>query len=250
MGPGPLPQPDHPYGLRRIGIIAALPAEAACLAGCKVTPEEPFPISDELLLLVTGTGAERARAGATKLLEYEVRSLLSWGIAGALDASLQPGDVVLPETVIRDSGTYLTNPEWRQRLHLYMQKNNFKVSSGALVQADTILATPEAKAHMHYTSGAAASDLESAAIAAVACDANIDYMAIRAISDDAATAIPDVVIKHTDHYGEPVLPDFIFGLLRGPHQIKPLIVLAQGFRKARKSLTRLARTTPDALLYH
>ena len=248
MGPSPLSQPDHPYGLRRIGIIAALPAEASCLAGCKVTPDDPFPVSNELLLLVTGTGADRARKGAIKLLEFEVRSLLSWGVAGALDVSLQAGDVVLPETVIQTNGMFFTNTEWRQRIYMYMRKNNFKVSSGALVQADTILASPEAKARLHQTSGAVASDLESAAIAAVACDANIDYMAIRAISDDASTAIPDVVIKHTNHHGQPILPDFIFDLLRNPYQIIPLFRLAQGYKEAKASLRRLAQTIPEALL--
>ena len=249
MGPGPLPQPEQPVRLSRVGVIAALPAEAACLTGCNIPPEQPYFISDNLLVLVTGTGADRARNGAIKLLEYKVRSLVSCGVAGALDISLQPGDLIVPEMVIHSTQTFLTNPEWRQRLHDYMQKSNFRVSAGTLAEADEIPDSATAKAHLRSMTGAVAVDMESAAIAAVAGYSHIDYMAIRAISDDAITSVPEVVLKHTDCYGQPVLPDFIFGLLRQPGQIKLLIRLAQGFRAARQALLHLGQTSRELLLY-
>ncbi|MEE8321693.1 MAG: hypothetical protein V3R68_07635 [Gammaproteobacteria bacterium] len=235
--------------MSRVGVIAALPAEAACLAGRGITPNKPHRIGDNLIVMVTGTGSDRASTGATKLLAFDVQSLVSWGIAGALDISLRTGDVIIPETIIHASQTFVTKPDWRQRLCHNMQKNNIRVSSGTIAETDEILTSPETKTHVYNTTGAVAVDMESAAIAAVAAAADIDFMVIRSISDDATTSVPDVVLNHTNCYGRPVQPGFIFEVLRHPNQIKILIHLARSFETARRTLQHIARCTSAKLLY-
>jgi nucleoside phosphorylase len=235
--------------LSRVGVIAALPVEAACLAGCSITPGEPYCINDNLIVLVSGTGSARARISAAKLLESNVQALVSWGVAGALDIGLHAGDVILPEMIMHASQTYVPNPEWHQRLHSRMQKNNFNVSSGAITEVSDILISPEEKIKCHNATDAIAADMESAAIAAVATNANIDYLAIRVISDDVTIRIPDAVLRYTNCYGQPEQPGFIFEILRHPVQITLLIRLARGFRTAINTMQSISNTISDDLLY-
>jgi hopanoid-associated phosphorylase len=235
--------------LSRVGVIAALPAEAACLTGCSITPDEPYRINDNLVVLVSGTGSARARTSAAKLLEFNVQALVSWGVAGALDIALHAGDVILPEMITHASQIYVPNPDWRQRLHSRIQKNNFNVSSGTIAEVSNILISPGEKVKFHNTTGAVAADMESAAIAAVATSANIDYLAIRAISDDVTTRIPNAVLRYSNCYGRPVQPGFILEILRHPVQIKLLIRLARGFRAAINTLRLINNNIPDDLLY-
>ena len=232
-----------------VGVIAALPAEAACLADCSITPGEPYYINDNLVVLVSGTGSARARTSAAKLLELNVQALVSWGVAGALDIALHAGDVILPEMITHASQTYVPNPDWRQRLHSRLQINNFNVSSGAITEVSDILVSPEEKVKCHNATDAVAADMESATIAAVATSANIDYLAIRVISDDVTIRMPNAVLRYTNCYGQPVQPGFIFDVLRHPVQIKLLIRLARGFRAAINTMQSISNTIADDLLY-
>lgn len=235
--------------MSRVGVIAALPVEAACLAGYSITPGEPYCINDNLVVLVSGTGSARARTSAEKLLEFNVQALVSWGVAGAMDIALHAGDVILPEMITHASQTYVPSPDWRQRLHSRLQRNNFNVNSGAIAEVSDILISPEEKVKFHNATDAVAADMESAAIAAVATSANIDYLAIRVISDDVTTSIPNAVLRYTNCYGQPVQPGFIFEILRHPVQIKLLIRLARGFRAAINTLQSISNAISDDLLY-
>ena len=130
-----------------------------------------------------------------------------------------------------------------------MQVNNYNVSSGTITEVSNILISSEEKAEIHNATDAVAADMESAAIAAVATNANIDFLAIRVISDDVTIRIPDAVLRYTNCYGQPEQPGFIFEILCHPVQIKLLIRLARGFRSATNTLQSISNTIADDLLY-
>src|SRR5580692_7267264 len=60
-------------------------------------------------------------------------ALMSFGLAGGLDPTLDPGTVVLPSEVIsRDGARFPTSPEWRRQLSLAVAEMT-RVVSGTLL---------------------------------------------------------------------------------------------------------------------
>ena len=94
--------------METIGLIAAMPQESAALLrqvkgwkriavgklDCKA-----FELHEHNCLLVTsGMGMRRASEATRQLIEsHSPRLLISFGIAGAVEADLEIGDVVVPE---------------------------------------------------------------------------------------------------------------------------------------------------------
>ena len=67
--------------MTKTGVVAALPAEAIALAGRRCKAGDLLDLQDALLTCC-GTGPERARAAAARLIEHGATSLVSWGTAG------------------------------------------------------------------------------------------------------------------------------------------------------------------------
>src|SRR5215813_906087 len=64
-----------------------------------------------------GPGPERAASAATAALASGASALLSFGLAGALRAELEPGDVLLPRRVRSAAGTsFDADPKWHAQL--------------------------------------------------------------------------------------------------------------------------------------
>jgi nucleoside phosphorylase len=75
-------------------------------------------ISNDTLVALSGMGAERAHAAGELLLSEGATGLLSWGFAAALDDSVKPGTVIVPERVISATGeSYPVSAEWHCRLY-------------------------------------------------------------------------------------------------------------------------------------
>ena len=80
-------------------------------------------------------GEEAARQAAAGLKAGGAVALMSFGFAGALDSSLRPGDLVLPETV--HAGYPMSvDLGWRSRLR-QMLPASLNVSGGALARKQT-----------------------------------------------------------------------------------------------------------------
>ncbi|MGC9988575.1 MAG: hypothetical protein ABSC07_08315 [Terriglobales bacterium] len=168
----------------RIGIIAAMEREVRPLVrGWKVRMIEhggrQYRLfeSGEAALVCGGIGAEAARR-ATEALIQEVRPVrvISVGFAGALDTSLQVGDVLEPRTVINAADGVRTD-----------------VGSGAgvLVSSATV-ADKEQKTRLGKTYGASAVDMEAAAVAQGAEARGVEFAVLKAISDAADFSLPTI----------------------------------------------------------
>lgn len=165
------------------GIVTGLVAEADCLRGA--TLQEAVPI-----VFCSGGSAQRARDGARQLAGDGVAGLVSFGVAGGLDPHLQPGTILLPHFVLAEDGTrFETAREWRERLFAEA-RGKFPVVTGTIVGCDRpVLGAPEKCAAFEET-GAAAVDMESHAVAEVAREAGLPFLAVRAIADPAARSVP------------------------------------------------------------
>jgi hypothetical protein len=88
-------------------------------------------------------------------------------------------------------------------------------------------------------SGAAAADMESAAIAAVAARAGARFVALRVVVDAAGDELPADIERWVDERGERRIAAALSAALHPAHW-RGLWMLAQRYRAARQTLARLA----------
>lgn len=240
MGFSALPQFIAKAILSRIGIIAALPDEAKCLYKESLNVAEPVEIEKDIYLCLSGIGDNSARAAMQSLLKHNIDGVVSWGVAGAIDPKLNFGDILISETVLYNNDKYTCSLNWFNNINQELQNNYSFIKSGMMVTNQEICSSIENKTSLYENTGASAVDMESGAIAELAQSENIDYLILRAISDNANTAIPEVVTNHTDNLGRPDLFPFLFSCIKQPGQIIELVKLARCYKKALSNLGGIA----------
>jgi len=247
MGSGPISQAaPASKRVKQLGIIAALPAEARCLTGqtghhhVLLSPQQ---LSDHVCLSISGIGAEQAAKAGTALINHGADALLSWGCAGALCGDLQPGDLLLPQTIQPEASAPLhTDSAWHAHL-CRLLSGGCKPVTGTLAGSAHIITEPAQKQSLYQSSGAVAVDMESAAIAMVAHKAQLPFMAIRTIADDVETSIPAYISRAMDMHGN-INPVRMLGLLLiHPTSWLQLIRLERQFSAAKATLSLVTETT-------
>jgi adenosylhomocysteine nucleosidase len=157
-----------------VGIIAALPREVSALVQRWKQQQCPGGVvvytDGRAVVACAGMGAGRAELAVNAAMAaMPITHLLSVGLAGACDPGLRVGEVVRAGVVI-DSHTGERFEDER-----YTQ---------VLVTADAIASVREKRRYLRIY-GAAAVDMEAAAVARLAREHGLGYGAIKAISDEA-----------------------------------------------------------------
>ena len=241
MGAGPLPQPARRTGLNpRLGVIAALPAEAGCLHAGKLSIARPVEIEKNLFLCLSGAGQRAALKSAGQLRALNIGALVSWGVAGAIRRGLGPGDLLVASRIAGAEISYDPRHHWRDRALQMLRRRGHNARAAPLASVDQICRGPAQKRALAETTGASAVDMESAALAAEARRHKLDLLVVRAIADTLDDTLPAAVTEHTDNLGRPRLPGFLVSVLRQPGQIAALITLANRYRKAIHALKIIA----------
>lgn len=166
----------------KIAIVAALEREVRPLIQhWRVSEKEHggrrfrFFENDRAVLVCGGIGPESARRAAEAIIVlYAPDAVYSAGYAGALDATLKVGSLLLPSRVINASDA----------------------SSVAIAGGDGILvsysqvADREQKSKLRESYGAQAVDMEAAAVARAAEARGVEFRVVKVISDEANFDIP------------------------------------------------------------
>ena len=164
-----------------LGVVTGLASERACL--------QRLPGQDQRSVRCFGVGLHAAEKAAAELLEEGCAALLSFGIAGGLDYRLRPGSLVLAEAVVTERDEcFATDPAWRGRLHACARSGS--VCLGVFSAAIAPCSRP-GKAEVASRLAAVAVDMESQAIARMARQAGVPFMAVRAVADPAERGIPE-----------------------------------------------------------
>ena len=187
------------------------------------------------LLALSGIGRAAAAAAAQALIDAGVSALMTFGMAGGLDPALKPGSVVIPcELLASDGARYVANPAWREQVAAAVSPLR-AVTEGNLLTSTHAIETPADKAAAFRATGAAAVDMESATVAAIAAQHNLPFIAVRVIVDTAADMLPRAVVA-ASKAGRVRLARLIGGLILAPREIGSLVRLAQRYRIAMRSL--------------
>ena len=185
----------------------------------------------DVLTLVTGMGERRMTERLRKHLDEASETydwLLHAGFSGALRPTLHVGDLVLPGALLRTAGGRLD------------------VAGGdaaqTLVTTDEIITSPQHKRQLFEQTQADAVDMESFAVARLAAEAGLAYTAVRAISDDAATALPAAAADWITDDGLPRIKAPVVWALTGWGRLGRLRQLAKDSGVAANAL---AKVLPD-----
>ncbi len=232
--------------MKPIGIVSALAAEARTLGPAARHGAELRQLADGALLAVSGIGESAAAAAARRLVLAGATALASFGMAGGLDPTLVCGAVLLPEEVAvcdgadaGGAGAAATSGEWRQRLRAALPASCI-VCGGKLLSSGRPIGRRDAKAAAWSSWRAAAVDMESAAIARVAGQAGLPFVALRVIVDTANDELPAAVIAASGG-GQLRIGALIAGLLRAPGDVGALIRLSVRYRIALRVLAAIVR---------
>lgn len=189
-----------------------------------------------------GAGATRAAAAARALTAAGVKRLLVWGTAGGLDPALTPGTLVIPERVVGPAGeSFPLDPGWRADVLARLGAGR-GIRGGLLASTSAPVATGAEKAALAGRTGAAAVDMEAAAVVAAA--GGVPCAVLRAVVDPLELTIPKVVL---DAAGDRFLaPEIALRLLLRPRDLPAVLRLARAFRPARRALRDAARALAGA----
>jgi nucleoside phosphorylase len=128
----------------------------------------------DVLALANGAGAARARAAVEAA--PDPAAICNIGFCGALDESLQPGDIFVA-TEVRN-GTRIYSAQGPQT----MNPGKIPAKSGILVSVPRVVETALAKRQLRNT-GAFVVEMEAAAVARASEQLNVPFYCIRAVSD-------------------------------------------------------------------
>ncbi len=223
------------------GLVVALPEELTTLTSIKIEKGDCLFITDRLLVAYSGAGPTNSTAAAELLVAKGAARLISWGCAAALGASLKPGDLILADKLIDAENNELAiNADW----HSYVQSilaNFVVVTGGCLVESVSIVSTSTDKKQLHSLTGAVALDMESIAIAKVAKQYTLPFLAIRVIVDPVEMNLPLAINRSLNDGGEIVLKKLLAFLFLHPAELPDLIKLGLNFNAAKKTLKLVAK---------
>jgi adenosylhomocysteine nucleosidase len=199
-----------------IGIVVGLAAEARLARGLGWQ------------VAIGGGTTNGAAAAARSLLAHGVTGLISCGLAGALDPSLRPGDVLIPDAVIDSQQRFSTDPELSRLLA--------GPTSHCLLAATAIIASAEHKRRLWRETGAAAVDLESGAVARVATGAGLPFAVLRVVCDPAERSLPPAALIALNAHGSIGIGRVLASIFAHPGQLAALLRLAADAAAAKHSL--------------
>jgi len=174
----------------------------------------------EAALICGGIGPEAARRATEAIIRHSAPSrIVSAGIAGALDPALKVGDVIEPGVVINSS-------------------DGSRTSAGA--SEHVLLSYPavcgsEQKRKLRDAFRASLVDMEAASVAQGAEARGLQFAALKAISDDAEFAMPDVQ-RFVDGDGEFRVSAFALYVAIRPWLWGSTIALARNSARASRAL--------------
>jgi hopanoid-associated phosphorylase len=180
-------------------------------------------------------GAKLERLLADRL-RFPCDGVISFGVAGGLDASLAPGAVVVAEHIVDGGNRFDTDPAWGAALREALPWG----IGGTVAGVDAALTSVADKQALQCASGALAVDMESHLAARLAEGAHLPFIACRVVLDPAGRTVPPAALAAMGADGRTRLAGLLTSLARDPGQLAGLVRLAHDAALARAAL-RTAR---------
>lgn len=204
----------------------------------------------DILVIETGMGFRNASRAAAVVMETVAPSLLvSAGFCGAVAPDLRVGDVVLARAfyIVADGTAQpvaIRPPDAVLTLAARAQAAGQRIFAGTYAGTPTIMAKGEVARLLPAAAPSAVVEMESAAIALLAAEAGIPFIALRSVSDPRAEELDFSLDEFCDREMRIRISRVLATILRKPRIIPQLIRLARNSGIAAKNL----ETAMDQLL--
>ena len=230
-------------------IIAALEAELKPLKNlgkCKILQEQnlfQFGVvtfhNKELFFLRTGMGPKRIEQAFSWLSEFFAPDkILHIGTCGGFDPDLKCGDLLFAESALRGDTVWQTDLAHTEKLLRACEREKITLRRAVLFTYDEVIMSTQHKAEFWRKTGAAAVDMESAAVLEFAHPRNIPVVVARVVFDSAHEVLPnfsDVL----DAVGSPCIGKFIWKVLVHPKLIRELPALGRQLKLCQNVLKKV-----------
>jgi adenosylhomocysteine nucleosidase len=181
--------------------------------------------------IVAGSDNSTLGSKIEAAIERGARAVLSFGVCGALSPELAVGGVVIGTEIICQKQGWRADEAWSHPLARLCD-----AATGTVAGCDSILLTQESKAALHRQTGALTADMESHIVARVASARGLPFAVLRAVSDDAHTALPPAAAFGLNREGKIDYSAVMLSLLDEPSQFRALIRTARDTNTAMKAL--------------
>ena len=191
---------------------------------------------------VSGIGPHNAMRAAERLIACGAGRLANWGVAGALDARLAPGDVLIADRIryAQDEPGFATDADECMRLTAALSAS-LRVRHGTLWSSPQPVATPADKRTLANRSGAIAVDMEAAPVAAIAARAHVPFVAVKAICDPLTRELPTRIVDALEGADRGLSLRMVSAIaFGGPATWRAARLLTRDFARARRSLATAA----------
>lgn len=186
--------------------------------------------------MAAGAGVEAVGAGGNpvrlrQLLDARdapgCRAVISFGIAGGLDPSLRPGDVVVGAGVVTEAGRRPADLDFAASLLGCLSGLPSRVVSADVAGVDAAILEVTAKTALRAQTGASAVDMESHVAAAFAGRHGLPFAILRVVCDPAGQALPAFAANALTPEGEPDIRAVLGAVLLGRARIGDLLRLGR-----------------------
>lgn len=222
-------------------MISAFDTDLPVLAVTGLAKEARLATGPGVVAIGAGGSPKRLRALLEAREPAGCRAVVSFGIAGGLDPSLKPGDVVVATGILAEDDRYEADASIRDALLEAIAGFHLRVIAADLAGVETAVLTVSNKSILRLQTGAAAVDMESHVAAAFARRHGISFAAVRVVCDPANRALPAFAGHALKANGEPDVLAVLAALARRPAHLPALIRLARDSGLAFKALRHCRR---------
>lgn len=227
-----------------LGRLRTLLADAKPLTGGNLRGFQGRTGRSEVALIATGIGVRRAQQTVKLALDRfdRVQGIIITGVAGALDAALPIGRVVLAnKLMLRRADEFATDMEieaphaHREPFAVALDGARITFAVGPLLTTRRVIATVADKRRAYEALGAIAVDMESAVVALEAAKRDIAFVCLRTIMDTAVDEVEGAYLA--DENGRVKHLAVAAALMRRPHILIASMKLMRNLRAATRSMT-------------
>jgi len=189
-----------------------------------------------MVVICSSSDPKQLRALLTVFDPTTIRGVISFGVAGGLDPSLKPGDIVLATEVMAGDGRWLAVLSLNEEVIAGVAMRRRRIVRGGLAGVEEVVVASARKAALWLQTGAAAVDMESHIAAAYAEEAGLPFAALRVISDSAHRSLPALAKAALRPDGRVDLRKILSGIVRNPRTLSALVSSGLDFNRALRSL--------------
>ncbi|GJH19716.1 phosphorylase [Caballeronia novacaledonica] len=166
--------------------------------------------------------------------------IISFGTAGGLAPDLEPGELIVAESVSGPFGELRTDAAWSARIVDAFAGTPVQrvMRRGRMAGVTAPVKSEAEKRSLHSSTGALAVDMESHIAGAIATARGLPFAVCRAVVDPAWRTLPPAATAGLRDDGTTAIGPILRELMRDPAQLGALLRLASDARAARATLVQ------------